>query len=113
MTANWHQKLCLAALLALAAPAHAFVDPTCPPWLGGQVAPARAPAVEAIWIRGGERLALISGHLVGRGSPYGGGYVTAIHRQSVILRFPSGTRVWPLMRAPGVSKRWIVSEEPP
>ncbi|MDA8391033.1 MAG: hypothetical protein M0Z76_09945 [Gammaproteobacteria bacterium] len=111
MTGNWRHMLCLLALLAGPAPAYAFVDPTCPPWFCGGAVAVRPPTVEAIWVRGGERLALINGHLVGRGSPYGRGYVAAIHRRSVILRFPSGAQVWPLLRAHGVRKSWVLSEE--
>ena len=110
---NWRHGICPLILLVCSAPALALRDPTCPPWLAGPSVVRRTPVVEAIWARGGQRLALINGELVSRGSAYGRGRVIAIRQNSVVLRFPSGIRVWPLLRLQGVRKSWIFSKERP
>ncbi len=109
MTKHWRRRLYPLLLLAGSVSAHAYVDPTCPPWLGVAAAP-RVPAVEAIWTRGGQRLALVDGRLLRRGSAYARGVVIAVHRESVVLRFPWGVRVWPLMRMGGIRKTWVFNE---
>lgn len=93
-----------ASLLACAAHAAPFADPTQPPARGaGEAAASGGPRVESILIAPDRRLAVVNGQQVTVGSRIGAGTVVRISETEVVVRGSEGEQ--PLRLYPELAKK--------